>query len=115
VSLYLDLDPSAAPTTGDIQVRVSSLLGEAERRLEHSRARLDHAGRAALLADLERIGRWFRTDFDRGGVRGLAVFADGLDNFWRTLEIGEPVVDDVKIGDELYLAPLTAVAGTAPS
>jgi len=44
-------------------------------------------------------------------VRGLAVFADGLDNFWTTIEIGEPVADDVKIADELYLAPLTAVVG----
>ena len=111
VSLYLDLDPSVAPTAGDVQVRVSSLLGEAERRLEDGRARLDHEARAALRGDLDRIGRWFRTDFDRDGVRGLALFADGLDNFWSTIEIGEPVVDDVKIAEELYLAPLTAVVG----
>jgi peptide chain release factor subunit 1 len=111
VSLYLDLDPSVAPTAGDVQVRVSSLLGEAERRLEDGRARLDHDCRASLRRDIDRIGSWFRTDFDRDGVRGLAVFADGLDNFWTTIEIGEPVADDVKIADELYLAPLTAVVG----
>ena len=111
VSLYLDLDPSVAPTAGDVQVRVSSLLGEAERRLESGRARFNHECRASLRGDIERIGRWFRTDFDRDGVRGLAVFADGLDNFWSTIEVGEPVVDEVKIGDELYLAPLAAVVG----
>ncbi|MFL5912207.1 MAG: Vms1/Ankzf1 family peptidyl-tRNA hydrolase [Gaiellaceae bacterium] len=111
VSLYLDLDPSVAPTAGDVQTRVSSLLGEAERRLEDGRARLDHEARAAVRGDIDRIGRWFQNDFDRDGVRGLAIFADGLDNFWSTIEIGEPVVDDVKIADELYLAPLAAVAG----
>ena len=111
VSLYLDLDPSVAPTAGDVQVRVSSLLGEAERRLESGRARFNHECRAALRGDIERIGRWFRTDFDRDGVRGLAVFADGLDDFWSTIEVGEPIVDDLKVGDELYLAPLAAVVG----
>ncbi|HEX5247503.1 MAG TPA: Vms1/Ankzf1 family peptidyl-tRNA hydrolase [Gaiellaceae bacterium] len=111
VSLYLDLDPSVAPTAGDVQVRVSSLLGEAERRLEDGRGRLDHEARAALRGDLDRIGRWFRSDFDRDGVRGLAVFADGLDNFWSTIETGEPVVDEVKIAEELYLAPLVGVVG----
>jgi peptide chain release factor subunit 1 len=111
VSLYLDLDPSVAPTAGDVQTRVSSLLGEAERRLEEGRNRLDHEARAAVRGDLDRIGRWLRTDFDRDGVRGLAIFADGLDNFWSTIETGEPVVDDVMIADELYLAPLTAIVG----
>lgn len=111
VSLYIDLDPSVAPTAGDVQVRVSSLLGEAEHLLADGRSRFDHEARAALRGDLDRIGRWFRSDFDRDGVRGLAVFADGLDNFWSTIETGEPVVDEVKIADELYLAPLTAVVG----
>jgi peptide chain release factor subunit 1 len=111
VSLYVDLDPSTAPTAGDVQTRVSSLLGEAERRLDQSRGSLVHEARTALRRDIERIGHWFRTDFDRDGVRGLAVFADGLDNFWSTIEVGEPVVDDVKIADELYLAPLIPVVG----
>jgi peptide chain release factor subunit 1 len=111
VSLYVDLDPSTTPTAGDVQARVSSLLGEAERRLEASRAGLDHQARAALKGDLERIETWLRTEFDRAGVRGLAIFADGLDNFWTTVETGEPVVDDVRIEKELYLAPLVSVVG----
>ena len=31
ISLYLDLDPSIAPTAGDADARVSSLLDEGER------------------------------------------------------------------------------------
>jgi peptide chain release factor subunit 1 len=41
----------------------------------------------------------------------VAVFADGLDNFWTTLETAETVVDVVKIGSELYLAPLVPLVG----
>jgi peptide chain release factor subunit 1 len=111
VSLYVDLDPSVAPTAGDLQTRVNSLLAEAERHLGQSRGSLGHDARAGLQSDIERIGRWFETDFDRGGLRGLAVFADGLDNFWTTVELGEAVVDDLTIGAELCLAPLMPVVG----
>ena len=107
VSLYLDLDPSLAPTAGDVQTRVTSLLHEAERQLEGERGRLGHEARDGVWQDLERIRAWFRFGFDRTGVRGLALFADGPDNLWRVVGSGEPVVDDVHVGDELYLAPLS--------
>lgn len=94
VSLYLDLDPSLAPTAGDVQTRVASLLHEAERRL------------GGPGEELERIRDWFRTDFDRTGIRGVAVFASGRDNFWRVVPSVEPLLDDVHVGEELHLAPL---------
>ena len=34
ISLYVDLDPSIAPTAGDADARVSSLLAEGERQAE---------------------------------------------------------------------------------
>jgi peptide chain release factor subunit 1 len=111
VSLYLDLDPSTSPTAADVGTRVNALLGEAERRLAQSRGSLGHEAKAGIRADIDRVGRWFGTEFDRDGVRGVAVFADGLDNFWTTVDLGEPVVDDVKIGAELFLTPLMPVVG----
>ena len=111
VSFYVGLDPSDAPTAGDVAVRVNSLLAEAERVVDARRGSLDHHAREGLRRDLGRIGGWFDDEFDRGGARGVAVFADGLDNFWMTLATAGAVVDVVKIGSELYLAPLVPLVG----
>ena len=111
VSFYVGLDPSDAPTAGDVAVRVNSLLAEAERVVDARRGSLDHHAREGLKGDLGRIGIWFDDEFDRGGARGVAVFADGLDNFWTTLATAGAVVDVVKIGSELYLAPLVPLVG----
>lgn len=107
LSLYVNLDPSEVPTPQDVQTRVNSLLGEAERIQEERKALQSHDQRTAARADLERIRAWFDDGFQRDGMRGLAVFADSLDNFWETLEVCDPVPDAVKLNSELYLAPLT--------
>lgn len=111
VSLYLDLDPRDVPTAGDVQTKTRSMLAEAERQLAERRSTLGHTAREALKADVERIGRWFDHDFDRDGVRGVAVFAASLDNFWTTVTVPEPLNDEVKICSELYLAPLARLVG----
>ena len=36
ISLYVNLDPSVAPTAGDVDARFSSLVNEGERRAEAS-------------------------------------------------------------------------------
>ncbi len=111
ISVYLNLDPRDVPTSGDAQTKMKSLLAEAERQLAGRKSSLGHAAREALKADVERIGRWFDADFDRDGVRGLAVFAASLDNFWSTVTVPEPLEDEVKICTELYLAPLARLVG----
>lgn len=110
VSLYLNLDPRVAPTTGDAQTRVNSLLDEAKRS-ELGRAELTHDQRAALKADLDRIRRFVETEFERDGVRGLAVFSASIDNFWHSLPLTTPVPDAVKVNEELYLTPLVPIVG----
>jgi peptide chain release factor subunit 1 len=109
ISLYLDLDPRVAPTAGDVAARANSLLHEGERAL--AAKELTHDQRAGVKADLERIRRYLDDDFDRQGTRGLAVFADGLDNVWTILPLTEHVPDGVKVGTELYLAPLVPLMG----
>src|SRR5205823_9021906 len=86
-SLYLNLDPSEVPTAGDAQARMNALLTGAAKS---DRKDLTHEQRGFLKADWERIARWFDDDFERDGSQGLAVFAAGLDNFWRTLPLPEP-------------------------
>jgi peptide chain release factor subunit 1 len=103
ISLYLNLDPSEVPTAGDAQVRMNARLNAAEKS---DRKDLTHEQRMALKADLERIARWFDDEFERDGAQGLAVYAAGLDNFWSTLPLFEPVPDVVKVGRVFHLAPL---------
>lgn len=44
-------------------------------------------------------------------MRGVAVFAAGADDLWRTVESIHPVPDDVRIAADLYLVPLMQVVG----
>ncbi|HET8528531.1 MAG TPA: Vms1/Ankzf1 family peptidyl-tRNA hydrolase [Gaiellaceae bacterium] len=111
LSIYVDLDPSEAPTPPDVETKVNSLLASAERQLEERKGSMPRDRREGLKQDLQRVADWFADGFDRSGVRGLALFADGLDNFWATLALPDRVPDDVRIGAELYLAPLARLAG----
>ena len=105
ITFYLGLDPSVAPTAGDADVRVNSLIDEGMRS-DHARSRLTHEQARGLKSDIERIRAFFDNDFDRDGAQGLAIFACGPDNFWRTLTLSEPVRDAIKVGRQFYLAPL---------
>jgi len=105
-SVYLNLDPSEVPTAGDAQTRMNSLLSGAEKT---DRKDLTHEQRGALKADFDRIARWFDDEFDRDGAQGVVVFAAGLDNFWSTIALSEPVPDRFKVGHEFFLAPLVPV------
>ena len=106
VTFYLGLDPSIAPTAGDLETRVNSLLDDGSRSAGADRSKLSHDQARALKADLERIRTYFDTEFDRQGSRGVAIFAAGADNVWRTLALTEPVPDKIKIARQFYLAPL---------
>jgi peptide chain release factor subunit 1 len=109
-SLYLNLDPSQVPTAGDAQTRMNALLNAAEKT---DRKDLTHEQRGALKADFARIARWFDDDFERDGAQAVAVFAAGLDNFWTTMALPEPVPDRFKVGHDFFLAPLVPVVARA--
>ena len=111
ISLYVNLDPSEVPTPPSVQTKVNSLLAAAERQLEERKSQLAREQRERLKQDLRRIADWFDDGFDRQGVRAIAVFAAGLDNFWATVAVPEPVTDDARIGGDLYLTPLARLAG----
>jgi peptide chain release factor subunit 1 len=111
ISIYVDLDPSEAPTPPDVETKVNSLLGTADRLLEERKGSMGREQRSALKQDLERIRQWFDDGFDRQGVQGLAVFAAGLDNFWATLTLPDRVADDIRIANDLHLTPLARLAG----
>jgi peptide chain release factor subunit 1 len=104
ISLYVGLEPSDAPTAADVQARMASLLSEAGRKLEDAPT--------GKQEDLERIRTWLESGFDRSGLRGLAVFADGPDDLWLTIGTAEPLEDAVHVSDELYVAPLVPLVGS---
>ena len=109
VSLYVDLDPSTAPTPADAEARFHSLLAEVQK--EADARGFDHERKQALFRDINRIRVWWDADFDRDGSRGVALFASSLDGLWRTLSLFEPVEDQIRLERELYLAPLVPLVG----
>jgi peptide chain release factor subunit 1 len=111
ISLYLDLDPSVTPTPGDAATRINALLDEGVRESATSKGNLTHEQRQALQGDIERIRRYREQEFDREGARGLAIFAAGLDNVWKTIPVIDPVPDAIRIGRDFYLAPLVPLVG----
>ena len=111
ISLYLDLDPSTAPTAGDAQTRLNSLLDAGAKSDGASDDELTHDQRQALRADFERIRTYFEQEFNREGVHGLAIFSDALDDVWRTLALADRVPDEIKVDRQFYLAPLVSLVG----
>jgi peptide subunit release factor 1 (eRF1) len=111
ISLYLDLDPRVSPTAGDAQTRLNSLLDKGAKADGANKRELSHDQRQGLKADFERIRSYFSNDFRRNGAHGLAVFSAGLDNVWRPLPLTESVPDQIRIGRQLYLAPLVPLVG----
>jgi peptide chain release factor subunit 1 len=109
ISLYLNLDPST--TAGETSTRINSLVDEAEKSDAANRRDLGHDERLGLKADFDRLRSFFENDFSRDGARGFAVFTAGLDNFWSTLALLEPVRDGVKVGPDFYLTPLVPLVG----
>jgi len=87
ISVYLDLDPSLVPTSGDAHTRLNSLLDGAAKENGARGRELTHQQRLALRDDLERIRRYFESEFERNGAHGLAIFCAGLDNVWRPLPL----------------------------
>ena len=111
ISFFVDLDPSIAPTAGDVDARISSLLNQGERKAEENSRGLTHEQRAGLKNDFARIREFFENDFERDGAHGLAIFTAGMDNVWRPRALIESVPDGVRVGREFHLAPLVPLVG----
>jgi peptide chain release factor subunit 1 len=111
ITLYLNLDPSTTATAGETGTRINSLLDEAEKSEAANRRDLTHEERLGIKADFDRIRAFFENDFSRDGARGFALFTAGMDNFWQTLALLEPVPDGSKVGPDFHLAPLVPLVG----
>jgi peptide chain release factor subunit 1 len=111
ISLYLDLDPSATPTAGDLTTRVHALIDEIERSEAARRPELGHEQKEGLRSDIQRLRAYFEQDFERDGAHGFVLFCAWLDNLWQPLPLSSRVRDVVKVGNALSLAPLVSLVG----
>ena len=111
ISLYVDLDPQVAINPGDIKARVNSLLDAGGRNGGFDANAMTREQKVAFRDDIERIKQYFADELDRSGARGFALFCSSLDNLFQPLPLASGVVDDVRVGRELYLAPLVPVVG----
>jgi peptide chain release factor subunit 1 len=107
ISIYVDLDPSSVPTTPDVKTKFSALLAEAEKEAEALSG--SRECRLALRDALERIRTFWRSEFDRDGAHGFAIFAGGGDGYFRALPLAASAGDSVEISPTLHLEPLAAV------
>jgi peptide chain release factor subunit 1 len=113
ISLYLDLDPHNTPTAATADTRVNALIDEVERSEAARRPELTHEQKEGLRGDVRRLRDYFEQEFDRDGTLGLAVFSASLDNLWIPVPLSAGVPDAVKVGRNLYLAPLVSLVGRA--
>src|SRR5581483_9440711 len=104
LSIYVDLDPSVAPTIPDVEAKFRARLAEAEKTAEA--LGLDRDCRIAVRRDLARLREWWEEEFQRDGAHGLAVFASSADGFFLAQPLACRVADAVHIGDDLHLTPL---------
>jgi peptide chain release factor subunit 1 len=109
ISIYIDLDPSSAPTIPDTETKFNAALAEAEKCADSTPGGRDC--KLALRDDLQRLRAWWDDEFDRDGTRGLALFASSADGFFEALPLAEGVGDSVHIGPSLHLAPLAGTLG----
>src|SRR5260370_2006877 len=111
ISLYLGFDPSTVPTIPDAFTKINSLTDEAQKSAFANRSELTHEQKVGLQGDFERIRRFLTEEFDRDGVRGVAIFAAGLDNFWSANGFSDVVSDEARVGPFFYLTPLVPLLG----
>ncbi|MDQ1461564.1 MAG: hypothetical protein QOI08_3048, partial [Actinomycetota bacterium] len=79
ISIYVDFDPSAAPTVPAEKAKFHSRVDEAKKEADARAAERGRDCRYALEADFERLKAWGNDEFDRDGARSLAVFASSAD------------------------------------
>lgn len=104
-SIYLTVDGRRYPRRVDYEVRLDELL----RRARTAASGLGEPGRRSVEADLERISGLVRSEFERGGTRGLAMYAASAVDLWEEVRLPRPVRDRAVVAPQADLSPLEAV------
>jgi len=108
ISCYLDLDPAEVPTPHELSSHTTSLLTRARHTLDELSETIDHDVAQQARKDVERIGTFLETEFERPDAAGLALFVSGGDDIWHEVELARAPEDAVHLGRRFVLAPLLA-------
>jgi peptide subunit release factor 1 (eRF1) len=106
ISVYLNLDPSVAPTVPDVATHVRSAIDTLRKQRPDESS---HEARERFDVALNRVEERLNAGDLRGeGIsHGLALFARGEDEL-HVVELTEPVEDRVSVGHTYALSPLAA-------
>ncbi len=102
-SLYLDVDGRRHPRREDFLTRMEDLLKAVDDEA------LEKEHRRSVDADVARIRSFVRDEFERDGVRGLALFSSSGAGLWEDVSLPQPVRDGIEIGTRPRLLPLEAL------
>lgn len=110
-SLYLSVDGRRFPRKTDYEVRLDEMLRLARAGAEH----LDREHRRSVERDLEAMSSFVRERFERGPVRGLALFASSGAGLWEEIALPRPVRNRAMVGPGAHVLPLELLLETYDS
>lgn len=109
LSLYLDLQPSQFAVPRARASEVTSLIGEAKRRLRELDG-LDHEERIALERGVERARELLEGDLDAEGAHGVAIFASEPARLFEVVKLPRGVGTRVAVDRSPLIGPLASIA-----
>lgn len=104
LSFFLEVDGARDPE-GPYAVRAEEMIRQARLGLGE-REGFTEAQRESAAADLDRIARFVRKEFERGDRRGLAVFACSPRGLWQVEPLGCRIKDRLILQNHAYVRPL---------
>jgi peptide chain release factor subunit 1 len=104
-SLYLDVDGRRRPRRADVERVAESLL---RRAVEGARS-LDRDASRSVSGDAQRMRDFLHDEFDRKGVRGLAIFSSHGAGRWEEVPLPQPIRDRAAVRPRPYVLPLEAL------
>lgn len=108
LSVYLNLDPSEFATPPARASAISSLMNDAQHKVEEDDGDLPHDDRMALRADIDAVrGVLEQPNIADEGTRAVAVFACGPAGLLETVRVRRPLESRVVIDGTPYVQPLT--------
>jgi peptide chain release factor subunit 1 len=104
-SVYLSVDGRLYPRKQGYEVRLDELL----RSLRDAARDRPKPGRRSLEQDAERIRSFVVDEFDRGNIRGLALFSSSGAGLWEDIELSRPVRNQAVVAPHPDVLQLEAV------
>ncbi len=94
LSVYLNVDPSTERANDEYRLALRQMLRQVEA--------------SAAPEDIAAVERYFEHEYDWSG-RGIAVFSNAQEGFWRAVVLPIPVASEVRVARKPYISPLAAL------